>query len=82
MSGSSFIVMLVHTHADAGSVCLLPQWICIQTRTCDEITYQTCCCQVLHRCVFVLNFPLRGSDIFTVIINFTVIAASLCYSLM
>lgn len=31
MSGSSFIVMLVHTHADAGSVCLFPQWICIQT---------------------------------------------------
>lgn len=33
-------------------------------------------------CVFVLNFPLRGSDIFTDIINFTVIAASLRYSLM
>lgn len=30
----------------------------------------------------VLNFPLRGSDIFTDIINFTVIAASLRYSLM
>lgn len=74
--------MLVHTRADAGSVCLFPQWICIQTCTSDEITYQTCYCQALHRCVFVLNFPLRGSDIFTDIINFTVIAASLRYSLM
>lgn len=82
MSESSFIVTLVHTRADAGSVCLFPQWSCIQTRTSDEITYQTCYCQALHRCVFVLNFPLRGSDIFTDIINFTVIAASLRYSLM
>lgn len=64
-------------------------WFCVSvspvdlhSNPSDEITYQTCYCQVLHRCVFVLNFPLRGSDIFTDIINFTVIAASLHYSLI
>lgn len=64
-------------------------WFCVSvspvdlhSNPSDEITYQTCYCQVLHRCVFVLNFPLWGSDIFTDIISFTVIAASLRYSLM